>query len=194
MGRPCKGEERRNEILAAFEACVFRKGFERTTLDDVAAAANQPRSLVRHHIGNREDMVSALVDRLLDRSSARIDRIQPSGGVDQVITLLMESVFDNETTNVVIMELWHVGLRDQIVRKRLAKIYHGLVEKVAGMIARIDPEPAAMERAYSAVCLAFGAAFFRYLGLRPPDSSALYRTERSILVGDLPSIREAPNS
>ena len=183
MPRPCLGEERRSEILAAFEACIIRKGFDRTSLADVAEASGQPRSLVRHHIGNRQEMVAALIDRLLLRSQKRIDRLQPTGGVDQMTALLMETVFDDPTTNVVIMELWHVGLRDDEVRNRLADVYRGLVDKVAAMIASSSTEPKIDERAFDAVCLAFGAGFFRYLGFHPPSGPSLLATQRALLAG-----------
>ena len=73
MARPSKSIERRGEILAAFERCVIERGFERTTLANVAEEAGLPRSLVRHFIGNRDEMTKALIDRLLERAQGQID-------------------------------------------------------------------------------------------------------------------------
>jgi len=39
MARPRIGEERREQILKAFETCVVRKGLAKTTLADVADEA-----------------------------------------------------------------------------------------------------------------------------------------------------------
>lgn len=185
MARPTKAGERKEEILAAFESCLLTKSFDQTTLQDVANAAGIPRSLVRHFIGNRDEMMNALIDRLLARAQQQVDDLQPFGSVDRVMTLLMETVFDDPTTNTVIMELWHVALRDAELRTALSNVYGDFIEKVAEMIATSDESPLARERAFAGVSLAFGAAFFRYLGLTPPSIASLYDTERAILTGQL---------
>jgi AcrR family transcriptional regulator len=183
MGRPSKKEDRRAEILAAFESCVFAKGFQQTSLADVAAAAGQPRSLVRHFIGNRDQMVVALIDRLLERALQQIEGLPKEGSIDQVMTLLMERVFDDPTTNIIIMELWHVALRDDSVRKRLADVYGGFILRVTAMLTAAHPDQETHERVFSATALAFGAAFFRYLGLLPPSQQHLAANVRALLVG-----------
>jgi AcrR family transcriptional regulator len=186
MGRPSKKEERRAEILAAFESCVVAKGFELTTLADVGAAAGQPRSLVRHFIGNRDQMVVALIDRLLERAMKQIETLPKHGSIDQAMTLLMERVFDDPTTNIVIMELWHVALRDGSVRKRLADVYGGFIVRVTAMLTDGRPDSEIHQRVFSATATAFGAAFFRYLGLLPPSPDQLSADVRALLVGKLP--------
>lgn len=183
MGRPSKKEKRRAEILSAFEACVVAKGFELTTLADVAEAAGQPRSLVRHFIGNRDQMVVALIDRLLERALRQIDSMPTQATVDQVMTLLMEQVFDDPTTNIVIMELWHVALRDASVRQRLADVYGGFILRVTTMLADGQEDPATHERVFAATAMAFGTAFYRYLGLLPPSPDHLAANVRALLVG-----------
>lgn len=183
MARPRKGEVRRGEILAAFEACVVRKGFAETTLADVAEAAGQPRSLVRHFIGNRDEMIEALIDRLLERARMQVAQLPALETVDQVMSMLMERVFDDPTTNIVIMELWHVALRDPEVRDGLAEVYRSFIEWVTEAIAQDPDDAPARDRAFASVSLAFGSAFFRYLGLRPPSDAALHRTARAVLTG-----------
>jgi AcrR family transcriptional regulator len=178
MARPRVGTERREQILAAFEACVIRNGFAKTTLADVAEEAGQQRSLVRYFIGNREDMISALIDRLIERAEAQLQAIPESDSVEQVLTMLFDHVFDDPTTNAVIMELWHLGLRDAGLRRRLAGVYEILVLKVADLTA-VEREH---DRAFAAVSLAFGAAFFRYLGLYPASSENLRTATRQLLM------------
>lgn len=170
MARPRVGEERREEILAAFETCVVRKGFAKTTLIDVAEQAGQPRSLVRYFIGNRADMVSALIDRLLERGEAQFRQLPSDGTAGQALDLVLDTVFADYTTNIVIMELWHLSMRDAQLRARLAALYERVISEVAALIT--DDETSGRDRAFVAVSLAFGAAFFRHLGLAPhaPDT------------------------
>ena len=67
MGRPRVTEERANEILDAFEACVARRGLEGTTLQRIADQAGLARSLIRHHVGNWDQVLAAWVERAIDR-------------------------------------------------------------------------------------------------------------------------------
>lgn len=159
MGRRKIGEERRTEILAAFETCVVRKGLAKTTLADVADEAGQPRSLVRYFIGNRDDMVDALIDRVLERGEAQFRELQKDGTAEQLLAM----VFSDETTNIVMMELWHTALRDAALRARLAAIYQRIILEVDGL----NKGGSDRDSAYAAVSVAFGSAFFRHLGLGP---------------------------
>ena len=180
MARPRVGEERREEILAAFEACVVRKGFAKTTLEDVAEAAGQPRSLVRYFIGNRADMVSALVDRLLERGDAHLRQMPSDASAAQALDIVVDRIFSDDVASVVIMELWHLSLRDAPLRKRLAAIYERVVMEVGGR----QGEAPRTDAAFAAVSLAFGAAFFRHLGLEPRRADSIRTAAHRLLSPD----------
>ncbi len=180
MARPRIGNERREEILAAFEACVVRKGLASTTLTDVAEGAGQPRPLVRYFIGNRADMVSALIDRLLERGEAQFRELPGPGSAGQVLDIVLDRIFADETTNIVIMELWHLSLRDKALRDRLAAIYRRVIFEVSAMLGD-DADP---DAAFAAVSLAFGAAFFRHLGLVPQRAESIRATAQGLLRPD----------
>ena len=156
MASPRVGTESSEQILAAFEACVIRNGFAKTTLADVAAETGQQWTLVRYFVGNREDMIGALIDRLLDRAEAQLQAIPECDSIERALTLHFDHVFDDPTTNALIMELWHLAPRDAGLRRRLAGIDEILFLEVAALTA-VEREP---DRAFAAVSLAFGAAFF----------------------------------
>ena len=65
MPRPALTEERTTLILDAFARCVARQGLDATSLENVADEAGVKRSILRHYIGNRDDLVQALVHRVL---------------------------------------------------------------------------------------------------------------------------------
>lgn len=180
MARPKLGDTRREEILAAFEDCVVRKGFSRTTLADVAEAAGQPRPLVRYFIGNRADMVSALIDRLLERGEALFLQVPKGGTAGQALDLVLDRIFADQTTNIVIMELWHLSLRDPALRERLGAIYRRVIFEVTALLGD-DAEP---DAAFAAVSLAFGAAFFRHLGLAPQQPGSVRAAAQRLLSPD----------
>jgi len=172
MPRPKIGNERREDILQAFERCVVRKGLPSTTLSDVAEEAGHPRSLIRYFIGNRNDMVSKLIDRMLERGRSQLDLLQSTSGISgtkQLETFLIEEVFSDERDNKIMLELWHLAIRDDNIRKRLAETYQLIIEEVADKLA-LDSAAAEPSQfipiANAVVSSALGQSVLRQLGVR----------------------------
>lgn len=76
MARPRVTAERREEILAAFAHCVARDGVEGASLQQVADEAGLARGLLRHHLGNREEMILALAERFCRHSLEEMAELQ----------------------------------------------------------------------------------------------------------------------
>jgi AcrR family transcriptional regulator len=193
-------EARRDQILTAFEACVVRKGLAQTTLADVAEEAGQPRPLVRHFIGNRDAMVTCLIERLLERGEAQMDRalsVSRQVSPDAMVELLFDEIFADSTSNMIIMELWHLSLRDEALRSRLGALYQKVVFEIGALIAKdaaAEQQDQAFDGAYSAVSLALGSAFFRHLGLQA-RSPGRVRANAAALVNSAPTflVEKAPS-
>jgi AcrR family transcriptional regulator len=58
--------QRKKEILDAFEQCILQDSLEATSLEKLAEQANMKRSILRHYIGNRDDIIVALSERYRD--------------------------------------------------------------------------------------------------------------------------------
>jgi AcrR family transcriptional regulator len=65
MGRKSKIDERREHILAAFERCIVSYGID-VSLERIAEEAGVKRSLIRHYLGNRDEVVGQLIARIAD--------------------------------------------------------------------------------------------------------------------------------
>lgn len=60
MSRPSLKDQRSEQILDAYLTCVARFGLEGATQERIAAEAGVKRPLLRHYLGNKEQMISAL--------------------------------------------------------------------------------------------------------------------------------------
>ncbi|MFT3921837.1 MAG: hypothetical protein QM778_04825 [Myxococcales bacterium] len=165
-------DQRREEILAAFETCVVRKGLLDTTLQDVATEAGLPRSLVRYFMGNRDDMVGLLIERMVARAESGLLLFQQQRGTldaPKMVEFLFEAVFADETSNVVVGELWYLAQRDEETRQRLKALYARLAQRLTATLGE-DPAVQAPSKdvqgvAFSLLSLAYGEASFRTLGM-----------------------------
>jgi len=99
MGRPRVTEQRAEEILDAFEICVAHYGVEGATLERLAEQAGLARALIRHHIGNRDELVTAFVDRFIrtasEASQVAFEQLPPKNKSD----VLVAGFFDPELSD-----------------------------------------------------------------------------------------------
>ena len=194
MARPRVGDERREQILAAFEACVLRNGIEKTTLEDIAQEAGQPRSLVRYFAGNRDELTSLLIDRLVTRTAARLVAMHArgAGSATAYLEALFGEFYEDEFSNRVIVELWHMSRRSPELRARLFRLYGDILRTVASEISGsqpgLDPD-AAFDATYATYALGLGVAVLSAIGLTANDPARMLRAARQLTAGDL-----APNS
>lgn len=66
MPRPSLKDQRTDEILDAYLTCVAHFGLEGATQERIAAEAGVKRPLLRHYLGNKDQMVAALLAHVVD--------------------------------------------------------------------------------------------------------------------------------
>lgn len=170
MGRPAKTEERSEEIMQAFETCVLRKGLLATTLADVADESGLPRSLVRYFIGNRDEMVDRLVERLMTLAMSRIDAVRDQSGAMPATRLLdawFGEVFADERSNALMGELWYLARTDPHIRERVTGVYAYATSLLTDAMARerIGSDRSRRDAAFAVLALALGQTSLNDFGL-----------------------------
>eukprot|EP00439_Symbiodinium_sp_Y106_P088808 s1_g1344.t1 len=176
MARAKIEDERKEQILAAFEVCVIREGLAKTTLQKVADEAGLPRSLVRYFVGNRASMVDLLIKRMIERGEAILADAQAAGKANTLFDLLdkmFSETFSDETSNNVVGELWYLAERDVTIRTRLADMYGRITDALVAQMTTENIGAGMAERedvAHALLSLAYGDASFIGVGLAKPNS------------------------
>ncbi|WP_425062942.1 TetR/AcrR family transcriptional regulator [Pyruvatibacter mobilis] len=187
MARPQMGDERREQILAAFEACVMRAGLAKTTLTDVASESGLPRSLVRYHIGNRAEMVDLLIDRMVERAEDGVASLRPKERAmttHDLVDVLFTNTFTNDVTNTVVNELWYLAERDDIMRDRLRAMYGRITRMLTTQMEKdgLGSSPQARrDTAYAILSLTYGNEAFQFLGLQGGRRAAALAAARTLV-------------
>lgn len=187
MPRPKIDTERQAHILEALEACVARNGIAKTTLSNVAEEAGLPRSLVRYFVGNRDDMILMLFDRIIDRGEEELEN--SLGGhanpkMSNYLDFLFDGLFLDETSNKVLSELSYLAERNETVREKLRDLYHTACLKIADKLkahklGRTDA--ARYDAAYAIFCLCYSHATFEEVGLAPRSPKKLRKVAEHII-------------
>lgn len=96
MGRKSLTRERTAEILDAFARSMVKYGLD-TSLDQVAEEAGMTRSIIRHYIGNREEVVNTLIERITTDFVAELRAEAEQIPQEQAIPSTLDYLFAHET-------------------------------------------------------------------------------------------------
>lgn len=74
------GPRRREEVLAAAAECFMRRGYENTSMDDVAQALGATKGRVYHHFNSKPDLYFAVHRRAMSMLTERVTPFAISAG------------------------------------------------------------------------------------------------------------------
>lgn len=142
MGRKSLATERTNQILDAFEACVIKHGLDAVTLQQTADAANVNLGMIHHYVGRRDDLLEAMVSRLIKRTMEEMALFdQHTAEKDRLNELLSDFFSDEEDQSDKIIDALYVsGGDNQTVHSALSRINQTYVTIWAKEIQRIHPD------------------------------------------------------
>lgn len=179
MPRPNLKDHRRSQILDAYEICVARYGVEGASLERVAEEAGLARPLIRHNVGNREDLLQAMVDRFLERSRTSTRQMLDELPDEDRLMTLIDWFFDPRYADprlVLVSEaLIAAGSNDPKLARAMRKWFRDFLGGVAAVVAQDYPD--AEEGAVQAVAAGITAALFNF--------------ESLTLIGPMTDLREA---
>lgn len=192
MGRPDLTEKRTSEILDAFERCVARFGLEGSSLERIAEEAGMKRSILRHYVGNRDDLIVALTSRVVTKYSRQLDdfanSITPAGRIDQLLQFMLPDRTQSTTESIVVIEsLIAASEHNEEIRAAMSSY----VDKVVAMVAeQLTLEFTQRQRkecwdaAYGVVCIWFNQESLGPLSLAPKYVKAA-RSSMRVLIQSL---------
>ena len=92
--RPSLKDQRSREILNAFVACAARYGLEGATQERIALEAGVKRTLLRHYLGNRDQMIEALCAHVVGEFDSLTDALRTALSEEDRSPRLVELLFD----------------------------------------------------------------------------------------------------
>lgn len=210
MGRKSRTEARREEILAAFERCIGRDGID-VPLERIADEAGVQRSLIRHYLGNRDELVDQVIARIAEAYPRRVAELLERAlerGLEGVLDILFPFADSAHDWDAEAFDEWEAVIgavlgtaqgRYPQAKERVARMMEEIVERAAaGLLERhprADPG-ACREVAYGLFCLIQGHESLLKIGVaaRHTDlvrENARHMLERLAHSDDGPAAREA---
>ncbi|WP_422041696.1 TetR/AcrR family transcriptional regulator [Roseibium sp.] len=178
MARPEIKEDRREQILDAFEHCVARYGLEGATLGKTAEIAGLARPLIRHNIGNKEALQEALVERFLARSRTAMEDLVSSLPDEKRLETLLNILFDPRGANpqlvLVFNALSAAAPGDPLLARQLQHWLDDFVKRLEDVLARSCPRAPA--ELLETVAAGLSGIYFNVEALYPIGINARFVT------------------
>ncbi len=195
MPRPSLKDQRSAEILDAYLTCVARFGLEGATQERIAEAAGVKRPLLRHYLGNRDEMVSALTDHVLDGFELAISDLRTTLSPDATTTDLVDLLFHEDSASDPRLMLAYQSLVTVVpvrpdLRRKLLDSMTGFFDVIEQVLRRTAP--AAPEDRIRAATQGISAVFVNLDSLSPLDPPVTWRADLKLAATLLASSLETP--
>ena len=115
-------EDKAKKILAAALEILSRKGYENTTINDIADSAKLSRGLLHYYFKDKEDLVAQAMgfgfSSMWDSSIGSLQNASsPEALVDNMIQVLKKNTRENPDFSALLFEMWVSGRRSAKIKK-----------------------------------------------------------------------------
>jgi AcrR family transcriptional regulator len=137
----------REDLLAAAKQCLLEKGYDRTTVRDIASAANVSMAAIGYHYGSREALLNEALFRTLDDWGDQVGRVlapdptvpdTPAAQFESKLDRLVGSLRENRRFWLASVEAFLQAQRSPELRDQLAG---GMAEGKRGLAAMVLGRP-----------------------------------------------------
>ncbi len=143
MARQSLTDRRRPQILAAFARCIGKTGIAGTSLEAVAAEAGMRRSILRHFVGNREELLRETaqftvrtVDRQLPEFIGRLRQDIAEG----MVSMDPFTAADSETDWIAVLDVFVAESgRYPAVAEIIDPAFRSFIGTVAACLRELHP-------------------------------------------------------
>ena len=165
-GRRASETLRRQQILQAAHQVALRQGIDGLTVRAVATRARLSHGLVLFHFKRKDQLVSALLDRVLATTLSLpvAEQVGGAGGpLDRLRALLRQEVdrLAGDPRQIrLFLEYWAFGTRRPVIRERISvalERYRGAFRRLAEEVLRTEGSrfPGVTPEALAAIAVSF---------------------------------------
>lgn len=169
-GRPSNRDERYEQVMQALIRCVARRGIEGASLAAIAHEAGLSRPAIRHHLGNRDDILRALQIYLIQDFNAQTDHMRAVLPDNAPATALIDLLFSDAGQSdpdfiLAFATLTAKSIDDPDLRADCREAIHRFENAIAQAIMREHPRTALAQA--EQIARGISALYFNAISLSP---------------------------
>lgn len=180
MPRPSLKDQRSAEILDAYLTCVARFGLEGATQERIAAEAGVKRPLLRHYLGNRDEMIMALAAHVIEGFAAVTEALdaalQSVNSAQEMVDLLFADGHENDPRLTLVWQALAASAADQPeMRQQLLDSFARFLDVITQTLRRLAPGSSDLR--VQAVTQGVAAALVNFDAMSPLAPPAQWQEE-----------------
>ena len=119
--------ERRNEILDVAERLFCTRGYDNTSTNDILAEIGIARGTLYYHFKSKEDILDAMIDRILDDITAKASRIaldESRPVLERLTKMVLAANVDTKTGDMILEQvhkpqnaLMHAKMQERLINQ-----------------------------------------------------------------------------
>ena len=137
-----KSPERRAEIVGALYNCILKRGYQNTSVRDIAAEAGIKVGALYYYFENKDEILYSLADYVFDKYKSNFLRLtgdqsdkSPEDMLKEGLRFFFVDVAGDRGLVIVFQELLVLSRHDKKLRKSLGKLYKQYREEVADFLS-----------------------------------------------------------
>lgn len=189
MGRRNLSAERITQILDAFEACIVEEGLEAATLQRTADHAGVNLGMLHHYIGKRNDLLKALVTRLIERTQsdlAQFRQFTPKRGrLNKFIDLFFDESEASQAENRLVSELINASIHEPVIQQLLLELNQNYADVISSEITLAYPQLSKArgdQLAFAVLSLVFGSDLLTELGFPHKNKAGVAKIAKNLIL------------
>ena len=129
--------ERRNEILDVAERLFCTNGYDNTSTNDILAEIGIARGTLYYHFKNKEDILDAMIDRILDETIKKTEKIafnESMPVLERLTKTVLAANVDTKTGSMILEQvhkpqnaLMHAKMQERLL-SRLIPLFVKIIE------------------------------------------------------------------
>lgn len=150
-------------------ACVARYGISGLTLDKVAELARLARPLIRHNIGNRQQLIDAVTDHFIANSNAKMSELDGYLPEDAPLSAALDYLFETDNTDTTLMLVAEALIAESANSNRIAGVMRDWLENFVARLSALAARefPAASQAQCSIVATGITGIYFTVDSMSP---------------------------
>jgi len=138
MAKHKSKEERFAQIMEAAFICFSEKGFDKTSLQEIADMANVSKGAIFYHFENKKALIMALIENFFEKFINDII-VYFKENQDKKLIILIEDMFKNYMKSIdeidkyfkLILEFWSHSAADEDIHNNIIKYYGLLTDNIS---------------------------------------------------------------
>lgn len=173
-----KGSDKRIQILEALNRCLQNKPFDKTSIKDIAQAADVNHGLLHYYFKSKEDILIQYIDYVIDHyrnmvkerfSDKALERIDKKELIEEFFMFTHDRITLDRSLSKVFIEIWEIAVYHPAVKAKLQSAYQEWMDVLSNMLTPLNNDMDLSRRTSFAMVAFFeGMALFSII--LDPDS------------------------